>query len=74
VKKIFGFSLRHYLFFQTALLFSSKLAIPSRESEHLENAVFVDTFSWFPITFIIWFFILLAIYVLWLKKPSLPPQ
>ncbi|MCK4767763.1 MAG: MFS transporter, partial [Desulfobacula sp.] len=40
------------------------------QSEHLENAVFVDTFSWFPITFIIWFFILLAIYVLWLKKPS----
>jgi MFS family permease len=39
-------------------------------SEHVENAVFIDTFSWFPITFLFWFFILLIIYFLWLKKPS----
>ncbi|MCD4721795.1 MAG: MFS transporter [Desulfobacula sp.] len=41
------------------------------QSEHVENAVFMNTFSWFPITFMIWFFILLVIYVLWLKNSSL---
>ena len=40
------------------------------DSEHVENAVFVDTFSWFPITFLIWFFILLIICLLWLNRPS----
>ena len=39
-------------------------------SEDIENMVFIDTFSWFPITFIVWFFILIAIYLCWLKKPS----
>ena len=39
-------------------------------SEDIENIVFIETFSWFPITFIVWFFILLAIYFFWLKKPS----
>ena len=39
-------------------------------SEDVENMVFMDTFSWFPITFIVWFFILLAIYFWCLKKPS----
>lgn len=39
-------------------------------SEHVENAVFIDTFSWFPITFIACFFALLMIYYFWLKKPS----
>jgi len=41
-------------------------------SEHVENAVFMDTFSWFPITFIACFFALLMIYYFWLKKPSSP--
>ncbi len=40
------------------------------DSEDIENIVFMDTFSWFPITFIVWFFILLAVYFWWLKKPS----
>ena len=40
------------------------------EVEGVENMVFIDTFSWFPITFIVWFFILLAIYFGWLRKPS----
>jgi len=35
-----------------------------------ENAVFIDTFSWFPFTFFICFFVLLMIYYIWLKKPS----
>ena len=39
-------------------------------SEDIENIVFMETFSWFPITFIVWFLMLLAIYFLWLKKPS----
>jgi len=39
------------------------------QSEYVENAVFTDTFSWFPVSFIVWFLILLAIYFLWLKKP-----
>lgn len=43
-------------------------------SEDIENTVFVDTFSGFPITFIVWFFILLVIYLLWLRKPSSPSQ
>ncbi len=43
-------------------------------SADVENTVFMDTFSGFPITFIVWFLILLVIYVLWLKKPSSPPQ
>ena len=36
-----------------------------------ENILFIDTFSGFPITFILWFIILLAIYFFGLKKPSL---
>ncbi len=39
-------------------------------SEDIENIVFIETFSWFPITFIVWFLILLIIYFFWLKKPS----
>ena len=35
-----------------------------------ENILFMDTFSGFPITFIIWFLILLAVYFWGLKKPS----
>ncbi|MBC8439563.1 MAG: MFS transporter, partial [Deltaproteobacteria bacterium] len=35
-----------------------------------ENTLFMDTFSGFPITFIFWFLILLAIYYFALKKPS----
>ncbi|MBU8848482.1 MAG: MFS transporter [Desulfobacterales bacterium] len=50
-----------------------KIKKQSIHSGDIENAVFMDTFSWFPITFIIWFFILLAIYLLWLKKPSSSP-
>jgi MFS family permease len=42
-------------------------------SEHIENAVFIDTFSWFPITFLVWFFILLIIYFLWLNRPPSSP-
>jgi len=44
------------------------------QSEHVENTVFMDTFSWFPITFFIWFLILLIIYFLWLNRPSSLPQ
>jgi hypothetical protein len=44
------------------------------DSEHVENAVFVDTFYWFPITFLVWFFILLIICHLWLNRPSSLPQ
>jgi len=40
------------------------------EAEDIENIVFIDTFSWFPITFIVWFCILMAIYFYWLKSPS----
>jgi len=43
-------------------------------SQHVENAVFMDTFSWFPITFLVWFFILLIIYFLWLNRPSSLPN
>ncbi|MBU8912252.1 MAG: MFS transporter [Desulfobacterales bacterium] len=50
-----------------------KIKKQSIHSGDVENTVFMDTFSWFPITFIIWFFILLAIYLLWLKKPSSSP-
>ncbi len=39
-------------------------------SEDIENIVFIETFSWFPITFIVWFLILLIIYFFWLKKSS----
>ena len=44
------------------------------DSEHVENAVFVDTFSWFPVTFLVWYFILLIICFLWLNRPSSMPQ
>ncbi len=37
-------------------------------SEDIENLVFIETFSWFPITFIVWFLILLIIYFFWLKN------
>ena len=49
------------------LLKIKKQGIPSDNSE---NAVFMDTFSWFPITFIIWLFVLLVLYFFWLKKSS----
>ena len=39
-------------------------------SGDIENIVFMDTFSWFPVTFILWFILLLAIYFLWLKPKS----
>ncbi|MCP4672027.1 MAG: MFS transporter [Desulfobacula sp.] len=38
--------------------------------EDADNIVFMETFSWFPITFIVWFFILMVIYFGWLKKSS----
>jgi hypothetical protein len=37
-------------------------------SPEMENAIFMDTFSWFPITFGAWFLIVLGIYFLWLKN------
>jgi MFS family permease len=40
------------------------------EAEDVENMVFIDTFSWFPITFIVWFCIVMVIYFCWLKSPS----
>ncbi|WP_300460277.1 MFS transporter [Desulfobacula sp.] len=40
------------------------------DSGNLENTVFMDTFSWFPITFIVWLFVLLILYFFWLKKSS----
>jgi len=51
-----------------------KIKKQGMHSELVENAVFMDTFSWFPITFLIWFFILLIIYFLWLNRPSSLPQ
>ncbi|WP_457552601.1 MFS transporter [Desulfobacula sp.] len=39
-------------------------------TEHIENTVFIDTFPGFPITFLLWFIILILVYFLWLKKPS----
>jgi MFS family permease len=44
------------------------------DSENVENAVFIETFSWFPITFIACFLALLMIYYFWLKKPVLSPE
>lgn len=38
------------------------------QSEDIENIVFMGTFSWFPLTFIAWFLLLLVIYFFWLKK------
>ncbi len=40
------------------------------ESEDIENLVFIDTFSWFPITFAVWLLILLAVYPLLLKNKA----
>jgi len=42
------------------------------DSENVENVVFMDTFSWFPMTFIALFIVLLMIYYFWLNKPSSP--
>lgn len=39
-------------------------------SEDAENIVFVDTFSWFPVTFTAWLIVLLGVYFLWLKDDS----
>ena len=39
-----------------------------------ENTLFMDTFSGFPITFILWFILLMAVYFFYLKKPSFPKQ
>ena len=44
------------------------------QSEQIENAVFMDTFPWFPIAFFVCFFILLIIYYFWLKKPSMSQE
>ena len=38
--------------------------------EDADNVVFVETFSWFPSTFIVWFVILTIIYFWLLKNPS----
>ncbi len=38
--------------------------------EDADNIVFMETFSWFSTTFIVWFFILLIIYFGWLKSSS----
>jgi len=48
-----------------ALLLKSKKQ--GLQSESIENMVFKDTFFSFPITFTIWFLLLLALYFLWLK-------
>ena len=40
------------------------------DSQDLENMVFIDTFSWFPITFAAGFIVLLIVYYGWLKKSS----
>lgn len=42
-------------------------ALPSTD---MENMVFVNTFFWFPATFIVWFLVLLCIFFLWLKPKS----
>jgi len=42
------------------------------QTESVENKVFMDSFSGFPITFILWFIFLLAVYLFVLKKPSFP--
>ncbi|MBU1343257.1 MAG: MFS transporter [Proteobacteria bacterium] len=39
-------------------------------SPDVENIVFMDSFSWFPMTFTAWFVLLLALYFFRLKKPS----
>ena len=36
-------------------------------SEKLENFLFMDSFIWFPLLFLVGFFILLSIYSFWLK-------
>lgn len=45
-----------------------KLKRQGIHSGDIENLVFMNTFSWFPVTFIIWFILLLGIYFLWLKS------
>jgi MFS family permease len=47
------------------LLKVKKQGIPSQD---VENAVFMDTFSWFPITFGLWFFVLLVFYFFRLRE------
>ncbi|MDY6789957.1 MAG: MFS transporter [Thermodesulfobacteriota bacterium] len=44
------------------------------DSAQVENIVFKDTFSWFPIAFSVWFFILITIYFLWFNRPSSLPK
>ncbi len=43
---------------------------PGIHTDSVENNLFMDTFSVFPITFIFWFLILIAVYYFGLKKPS----
>ena len=47
-----------------------KIKKPDVHTDSVENTLFMDTFSGFPITFIFWFLILLAVYYFGLKKPS----
>jgi len=49
-----------------------KIKKQGMSSKHLENAVFMDTFPWFPILFAAGFFVLSIIYILWLKKSRSP--
>lgn len=48
-----------------------KQALPEGSDE---NILFMDTFSGFPITFMIWFVLLLVVYFFALKKPSIPSE
>ena len=47
-----------------------KIKRPGVHTDSVENTLFMDTFSGFPITFIFWFLILLAVYYFGLRKPS----
>jgi MFS family permease len=39
-------------------------------SQALENKIFMDTFIWFPGSFILMFIVLILIYLVWLRNPS----
>ena len=47
-----------------------KLKKQALAGDHIEDLVFIDTFVWFPTSFVICFFILLIIWRLWLRKPA----
>jgi len=55
------------------ILYALLLKIKKQDlnTDSAENTLFMDTFSGFPITFIFWFLILLAVYFFYLKK-SMP--